>query len=163
MAKSLVVYYSLTGNTRLVAEEIANSIKADLLEIKPVNEINPKGSLKFVWGGYQATMKKKPDLKPYEINPEEYDIIFIGTPVWAWTLTPPIRSFIGKHDLSNKKLALFMSAAGEGGKAMQKYKEVVSKSNILGDIMFQDPLLKSTEAAKHKAAKWAKEMIDKSK
>lgn len=159
MVKILVVYYSLTGNTRLIAEEISKTVKCNLLEIKPVKEINPKGSMKFLWGGFQATMKKTPDLKPHEINPENYDLIFLGTPVWAWNVSPPIRSFIEKHDFSNKTLALWMCAGGEGGKSMQRYKETLKKSKILGEILFQEPKQKDTESAKQRASEWAKDII----
>ena len=62
--KILIVYYSLTGNTKYIAELIKEAINADILPIKPIKELNPKGTMKFIWGGAQATMKKKPKLEP---------------------------------------------------------------------------------------------------
>ncbi|MHA2009864.1 MAG: flavodoxin family protein [Promethearchaeota archaeon] len=83
MVKVLVVFYSLTGNTKLIAESIKDALDTDILELKPVKELNPEGGSKFFWGGYQSTMKLKPKLKDFDLNPLEYDLIIIGTPVWA--------------------------------------------------------------------------------
>jgi len=102
--KILIVYYSLTGNTRFIAETLQEKLKADIQEIKPKKDIKPKGAMKYFWGGYKATMKQKPSLEPIEKDPNNYDVIIIGTPVWAWTIAPPIRSFLSKYDLSDKKI-----------------------------------------------------------
>lgn len=159
MEKVLVVYYSLTGNTKLIAEAIAESINSDVLELKPVKEISANGSMKYVWGGYQATMKKKPKLKVFDTNPLEYNLIFLGTPVWAWTYSPPIRSFLSMFDLSEKNVALWTCSAGDGIKAMNRFKEALKKANIIGEIRFQEPKQNETEVAKEKVASWAKELI----
>ncbi|MFX1310455.1 MAG: flavodoxin family protein, partial [Promethearchaeota archaeon] len=88
MRKVLVVYYSLTGNTKMIAEAIAESIDSDILELKPVKELNAESGMKYFWGGFQATMKKKPKLEEFDINPLDYELIILGTPVWAWTISP---------------------------------------------------------------------------
>ena len=55
--KVLVIYYSLTGNTKLIAETIQNAIGADVQEIKPIKDLDPESGTRFMWGGMQATMK----------------------------------------------------------------------------------------------------------
>jgi len=60
MSKMLIVFYSLTGNTRFIAEAIAETINADVLELKPIKELKADSGMKYMWGGAQATMKKKP-------------------------------------------------------------------------------------------------------
>ena len=114
-SKILIVYYSLTGNTRFIAETIKDILKADIQEIKPIKDVKPKGAMKFFWGGYKATMKKKPELEPIEKDPKDYDVIIIGTPVWVWTIAPPIRSFLSEYDLSNKKVGFLCCHAGSPG------------------------------------------------
>jgi flavodoxin len=158
MLKILIVYYSLTGNTKIIAEAIAESINSDILEIKPVKELNAEGGSKFFWGGYQSTMKKKPKLKPFDINPLEYDLLFIGTPVWAWSLSPPIRSFLSKYDLTGKNVALWTCSAGDGVKAMNRFREALKDTNILGEIRFQEPKQHDPEASREKASVWAKQI-----
>lgn len=160
MLKVLVVFYSLTGNTKLIAEAIQKTANADILEIKPVKELKDEGSMKYFWGGFQAIMKKNPKLKPFDINPLEYDIIFIGSPVWAWRYTPPIHSFMKKYDLSGKNLALWMCSGGDGEKAMGRFKDALKSTNIIGDISFQEPLQKGSEEATENAIAWAKLIIE---
>ena len=158
MLKILIVYYSLTGNTKFIAEAIAESINSDILEVKPVKELNAEGGSKYFWGGYQATMKKKPKLKPFDIDPLEYDLIFIGTPVWAWTYSPPIRSFLSKYDLTGKSVALWTCSAGDGVKAMNRFREALKDTNILGEIRFQEPKQHGPETSREKASVWAKQI-----
>ena len=158
MLKILIVYYSLTGNTKFIAEAIAESINSDILEVKPVKELNAEGGSKYFWGGYQATMKKKPKLKPFDIDPLEYDLIFIGTPVWAWTYSTPIRSFLSKYDLTGKRVALWTCSAGDGVKAMNRLREALKDANILGEISFQEPKQHDPESSRERASVWAKKI-----
>ena len=66
--KSIVVYYSLEGNTKYAAEKIAGMIGADLLELKPVKSY-PTGKVgKFLWGGKSAVMAETPELEPDEFD-----------------------------------------------------------------------------------------------
>jgi len=157
--KILIIYYSLTGNTKYIAEIIKEATNADILPIKPIKELNPKGSMKFIWGGAQASMKKKPKLEPIEINPNDYDMIFIGTPVWAWTFSPPIRSFLAEYDLSGKSVALWICHGGGPGKTLEKLKDYIKNSDVLGELDFRDPLKNDPEGAKEKVLEWVKEIV----
>ncbi|MFX0060431.1 MAG: flavodoxin family protein, partial [Candidatus Heimdallarchaeota archaeon] len=90
-----------------------------------------------------------------------YDLIFLGTPVWAWTFTPPIRSFLSKFDLSGKKIAIWTCSAGNGHKAMERFKKALNGLDILGDIRFQVPLQSNPEEVKKEAINWAKQIVEK--
>ncbi len=159
MTKILIVYYSLTGNTQFIAEALRDSIDADILELKPVKELNPESGTKFMWGGFQSTMKKKPELMEFDINPLEYDLIILGTPVWAWNISPPMRSFLSMFDLNSKNVALLMSHAGDGVKAMGRFKEILKEANIIDTISFQMPLKKDSDENKEKAIAWIKGIV----
>ena len=156
--KNLIVYYSLTGNTQFIADSIKEAIDADVQVIKPIKDLNPNSGSRFLWGGMQATMKKKPELEPLKYDPSDYDMIIIGSPVWAWTISPPIRTFISNYDLNEKDIALWMCCAGDGSKAMNRFKEELKNANIKGKIIFQEPLNKNTDEEKSKAMKWAKSL-----
>ena len=160
MPKTLIVYYSLTGNTQFIAEALRESIEADILELKPIKELKADSGTRFMWGGYQSTMKKKPKLMDFDINPLEYDLIILGTPVWAWNISPPMRSFMSKFDLTGKKVALWMCHAGDGVKAMSRFKEALKCANIVESISFQDPLKKDSDTNKEKAIAWIKGVVN---
>ena len=156
MSKILIVYYSLTGNTQFIAEALRDTIEADILELKPIKELKAGSGTRFMWGGYQSTMKKTPKLMDFDINPLEYDLIILGTPVWAWSISPPMRSFLSKFDLTGKNVALWMCHAGDGVKAMERFKEVLKDANIVENISFQEPLKKDSDENKEKAKDWIK-------
>jgi len=153
--KKLVAFYSYEGNTKLIAETIAKAIDADLLEIKPKKEMSSKGFMKFMWGGSQVYMKKKPELKPFENNLDEYDLILIGTPVWAWTHSPTIKTFMEEHLPSGKKMAFFCCHEGNPGKTFEKMTEMAKGNEVLGSMEFFAPLKKDKEKALQSAKNWA--------
>ncbi len=159
MEKILVVYYSFEGNTKFVAEQIAKTLGADTLELRPKNEIKTKGFLKYVWGGSQILMKKRPELESFDKDPKDYDIIFIGTPVWAWNYAPPVGTFLDNTDLKGKKIALFSCHGGQNAKTFDKMKEALEKSTILGEHDFFEPLIKDKEENAKVAQQWATDIV----
>jgi|LGOV01.1.fsa_nt_gb flavodoxin len=132
--KTLIVYYSFEGNTEHLAEALAKHSGADLLALKPLKEKESKGFSKFVWGGYQAVMKKKPELKPYEFKASDYDLIVFASPVWAGTYAPPLRTFFENEDIIAKNVAYFYTHQGGPGKVKSLFDEVLVDNHILGSL-----------------------------
>jgi flavodoxin len=119
--KSLVVYYSRTNTTRKLAEKIAGEINADIEEIKP--KVNYQGKIGYVRGGKDAMSEKIIDLEELKYNPEDYDVVYIGGPVWASKAANPLISYLNQNSFSNVK---FFLTAGKSGfessfKQMEKY------------------------------------------
>jgi len=161
MAKTLVLYYSYEGNTRKIAEVIAKALSADIEGVKPIKEMKSKGFGKFLWGGSQVVMKKKPELKPLNINPDDYDTIFVGTPVWAFTYTPPVKTILETGILRNKKVAFFYTHEGGAGKTEENAKKVIEQDNTyLGGYSCVN-VAKDFERIKTEVIQWAKEMSEK--
>ena len=131
MSKTLVLFYSFEGNTKRVAELIASSIGADIEEIKPVKEMKSKGFSKFIWGGGQVVMNKKPKLKPLQVNLDDYKTILLGTPIWVGTFSPPISTLLENGYLKNKRIAYFFTHEGGADKAVEKVKAVIGKGKYL--------------------------------
>ena len=112
--KVLVLYYSLTSNTKTVAQEIANRLNADVEEITLVEPYDT---------AFQATIDRckadrengiLPEVKPLASDLANYDMIFIGYPIWFGTYAPPVASLLDKIDLSGKKVVPFCTF-GSGG------------------------------------------------
>ena len=158
--KKLVIFYSLDGNTKLVAETIAGAIGAGLLQLKPKNEIKARGLLKYFLGGMQVIFKKKPELLPLEKNPVDYDLIFIGSPVWASSYTPAVNSFFSNCKLSGKKIAVFCTLSGQSDKPLINMKKALTGNDIVGENEFIE-VVKNVNEVKAKAAKWANEVVSK--
>ncbi len=156
--KALVIFYSFEGNTRLIANNIACAINADLLELEVDQPSGPKGFMKYLWGGRQVVMNKTPRLRPFTKNFELYDIFFVGTPVWAFSYAPALKTFFSSGFLVNKKVALFCCHAGHQGKTLQKMKQALSASTVAAEMDFVDPLTRNTALQEKKARAWAKEI-----
>lgn len=112
--KMLVLYYSQTGNTKAVAEEIANKLGADIEEITMEDPYDPD---------FQATIDRclkereqdiLPTIHPVKADLANYDVIFLGYPVWFGTYAPPVITFLNGADLSGKKIVPFCTF-GSGG------------------------------------------------
>lgn len=157
--KSLVIYYSFEGNTRRIATAIAGAVGADSLELKTVDTAEPKGFMKFIWGGKQVMSGKMPELKPLEKNPADYDLLFIGTPVWAWTYTPALKTFFNNVKIEGRKIGLFCCHGGGKGKVLAKMREALNGNEILGEIDFVEPLRSKADEKARQAAEWAKGIV----
>lgn len=146
--KTAIVYYSMGGNTQLVAEKIAKQIGADIIRIEPEKAYPDKGLRKFIWGGKSAVMGEKPQLLPYELDATKYERIIIGTPVWASSFAPPIRTFVeeNKEALKGKKLAVFTCFSGGGAdKAIDKLKQCLGIPEFEAELILVDPKDKPLE------------------
>ena len=138
--KTIVVYYSMEGNTDLAAKEIASELDADTLRIYPVKAYPDSGFRKFLWGGKSAVMGDKPALEPYVFNAALYDRVIIGFPVWASNMAPPLRTFIRDNPLDGKRVAAFACQAGSGAeKAFGKLKKLMGMEDLEAELILIDP------------------------
>ena len=145
--KRALVYYSMSDNTEYVAQYIKERLNVDLIRLYPKKEYPNKGFKKFFWGGKSAVMGETPELEPYNFS-NKYDQVIIGSPVWAGTFTPPIRTFINdnKELLKDKEIAVFYSQSGEGNKkAIDRIKEYIGKDQLKASISIIDPKTKQSK------------------
>lgn len=119
--KQLVVLYSRTGVTKKVGLKLAEILKCDFEEI--IDMKNRDGPIGYLMAGKDATMKKLAKIKEIEKNPAAYDIVIIGTPVWAFTMAPAIRTYTTLNKENFKKVAFFCTSQGSGGKGPFKHME----------------------------------------
>jgi flavodoxin len=144
--ESLVVYYSRTGNAKFIAEKIAANIGADAEEIIDLKKRS--GPIGFLSGGKDATQGKETKIGETKFSSKDYNLIIIGTPVWSSSPTPAIRTYIKHNDLSGKKVAIFLTTTKQNQKALEKTKVLLSSSQIIGELMLEEPLKKKEEAEK---------------
>ena len=145
--KTLIVYYSLEGNTEYAARKIADGIGADLLRLVPKKAYADKGLAKFFWGGKSAVMGEKPALEPYSADLSAYDRILFGFPVWASNFTPPIWPFVADHlqEIRDKQIAAFACQSGGGAeKALAKLRRAVGIDTFEAEAVFIDPKQKQS-------------------
>lgn len=157
--KTLIVYYSLEGNTKYAAEQAAAFLNAELLELVPVKAY-PSGKIsKFFWGGKSAVMAEKPDLQPYTFDPSAYDRIIFGSPVWASNVAPPLRTFIRDNDLHEKRIAAIACQGGNGAqKAFAKLKDALGIAEFEAELILIDPKARPCEENTQKLRAFCKKL-----
>ncbi|MBO7672517.1 NAD(P)H-dependent oxidoreductase [bacterium] len=114
--KVLIAYYSHSGNTKSVAEKIQQLTGGDMFEIKPVKAY-PANYNDVV---NLAQTEKAQNFKPELIDNGDisaYDTIFVGTPVWWYTFSSPVRTFLVAHDFAGKTIMPFCTHGGGGASA----------------------------------------------
>ncbi len=141
--KTAVVFYSMGGNTEFAARELVSAgLDADMIEIRPEKAYPDKGFRKFFWGGKSAVMAEAPKLQPYSFDPDQYDRIVIGFPVWAGTMAPPVRTFAleQKEAIRGKRIAAFACQSGSGGeKALEKLRACLECPSFIASMILIDP------------------------
>jgi len=108
--KSLVVYYSFTGKTRLAAQAIAEALNATLVEVEERRPV----PMPFVYvsGGFRAFMNWGSKIKPLDVDLKQYERIIIGSPMWAYRPAPAINSFIYQTNFEGRSVIPFFTMGG---------------------------------------------------
>jgi flavodoxin len=106
--KILVVFYSRSGNTRRVAEEIRNNLNCDIEEV--IDTQDRSGAVGYMRSAIHAMRKTPAIIEEIKNNPANYDLLIIGTPVWNMKMSTPIRTYITQNHAT--KTAFFATASG---------------------------------------------------
>ena len=152
--KTAVIYYSYGGNCTLVADILKTELNADIFRIETLDNKRRRGLFLMLWGGGQVFKGIKPPLKPLSVDISAYDLIILGTPVWAGSPTPAIASFLSKTSISGKKIALFCCHGGGLSKTMEKLKALLSGNTIVGEIDFKYAAKMDKTELKQKIHEW---------
>lgn len=142
--KILVVFYSRTGKTGIVAEAIAQSLKADIEEIR-TNE-DRSGFIGFLKSGYEAVLGKLARIQPVGKNPGEYDLVLVGSPVWAGRLSSPVRTYLTLYGNKIRKAAFFSTCSNEEGRIFRDMEKLSGKP--IAKICVKDREIKAGEHIK---------------
>jgi len=146
--KTLIVYYSLTGNTEIAAKEIAKKYNADLVKLEDL-----KQRLKFVlyvYGSYCALKDKVWDIKSIDINLKDYSRVFVGSPVWAGSPVPAINTFLTNANFTGKEVIPFVTMGGRNpSKSIPKMSsKIISRGGrIAGSFAIQTGRKKPEEVS----------------
>lgn len=139
---TLIVWFSLNGNTEYAVGKIKEAICADDVRLVPVKTYPDKGFRKFLVGGGDVVSKKRPELEPYSVDPAKYERIIFATPVWASSYAPPIGTFVNDNldSLKDKRIAcVFCSAGGGAEKAVKKLRDALGIDSFEAELSLVDP------------------------
>lgn len=129
--KTLVLYFSRSGNTRELATMIHKKVGGDIAEIKTVKPYPKDHKEATEQVKKELASGFKPELQPLTINIAQYDTVFIGSPCWFSHISTPVSSFLLQNDMSGKTLIPFMTHGGSGlGQIASHIRELCPKANV---------------------------------
>lgn len=118
MNKKLVAYFSASGRTAKVAEELASELGADIYEIKPEVKYT-KADLNWMNKKSRSSVEMnnksfRPAIITGDVDVSGYDMVYLGFPIWWYVAPTLINTFLEAYDFSGKKIALFATSGGSG-------------------------------------------------
>ena len=113
-AKTLVAYFTLTGNTQKAAQIVAQETGADLYQIELVTPYPSEYKEQIQLAKKELNEGTLPAIKPWPENIGEYDVVFVGSPVWWGTMATPVRTFLKSGALKGKTVIPFVTHGGGG-------------------------------------------------
>lgn len=134
--KILVVYFSHSGNTREIANQIKAATGGDVFELQPVKAYPEDYQTVVDQAKEEISSNYKPELKTKVGNIDSYEVIFIGSPNWWSTIAPPVSSFLSDYNLSGKIIVPFITHGGGGlAQCVSDIKALCPNSNVLEGLV----------------------------
>ncbi|MER9040361.1 flavodoxin [Mesorhizobium sp. M0817] len=143
--KTLVAYFSRSGNTRVVAGQVSRALRADLFEIEPERPY-PDDYFETVEQAKQETARGyEPPLKTNLADIAQYRTVFLAFPIWGMTAPPVVRSFLAAHDLSGKTIISLITHGGYGlGDSLSVVASKARRANLVEGFSMQAPQERQT-------------------
>ena len=152
LGKVLIVYYSLSGHTKDIAEKIAVKTGADLFEIK-TKEPYPTGAKLYTTAKKEIKNKQYPAVEALP-DVADYDVVFVGAPVWWYTMAPPLFSVLEQVDFQGKKVVPFSTQGSNIGKFFEDFAATAKNATVLQRADFNNMDKKYDQQVEAKVADW---------
>lgn len=136
MTKTLIVYHSRSGTTRRVAQALARRLGADLDEIRIVQPL--AGAAGYAMCALEALTALTPALRPARRDPAAYDLVVVGTPVWFWSLSSPVRSWLTAHRITHGRVAFFCTMGSSGARRVFATMAALARRAPVGTLALTD-------------------------
>lgn len=151
--KILTVYYSLSGHTAFAAKEIQAAAGGDIVSVEMEKPYSGSYFRTLFSAGFDILTGKKPSLKN-KIDISGYDVIFAGGPVWWFTVTPPLASFLNGHDFAGKTLIPFCTQGSNKGKFFENFYKNAKNAKIFEGIDFAAKEFQNKDSMQAKLQEW---------
>ncbi len=147
--KAVVVYFTVSGHTQAAAESVAAALGADLVRIEAAKPLPSNMFALLAVGGFAATMKRAWTARPAALKFGDYDLIIIGTPIWAWSFNPVVRGWLHANPIPAEiPFAAFATVGGPIGFGAFDEMAAIAGRTPLATMTIHDADRKSGEDAR---------------
>jgi flavodoxin len=153
--KTVMLFYSRTKKTALVAKTLAQEVKADTIEVTDLN--SRMGPLNYLKASVDALRENKTLINPETVDLSDYGLVYMGSPTWAGKPAPAIITLIDQLDLQGKDVILFATMGSTGGNnVIERMRE---KIEARGARMVHSFLVKTGSKKMEELAEEVKEIV----
>ena len=157
LGKVLVVYYSLSGHTKQIAEIIKQETNADVYEIKTVEKLDTTPWF-YMTLREQLKEKKYPEIQQDFPDFSKYDVIFVGAPVWWYTMATPLYSFLQKADFDGKRVVPFSTQGSNFGTYFEDFAAQVKNADLQISQAFNNLPKEYQQEERNKVVQWLNQL-----
>lgn len=151
--KTLIVYYSLSNHTKDIAERIQKNLGGDIYEIKTKEKIKTTPWF-YLTLKRQLSEKKYPELSGAMPDFSKYDTVFVGGPVWWYTMSTPMYSFLQQANFAGKKVVPFSTQGSNYGTYFEDFAKMAKNAKLQKEASFNNMPEKYNSAVDNKIAAW---------
>lgn len=158
----LHVFYSLEGNCRALSAAMVGATGGEIAALRPVRPVPEKFFGKYYAGCKGALLRERWELAPPLPETAGRELAFVGGPVWAWNMAPPLREFLAGRDWSGVRMALFVMCRGVGGFALPAMRALAERGGgtVVGVGTFMDLRMGDGKKTLSRAVDWARRMLE---
>lgn len=154
--KILVAYFSHSGNTRVIANQIHDRVGGDIFEIKTVDSYPQDYEAVKAVAMKELNEGSRPALATHVDNIDSYDVVFVGYPIWWGTMPMPVESFLTGYNFSGKTIVPFSTHEGSGlGSSVRDIKALCPQSTVREGLAIQGG---SVNTAQNQVSSWLQGM-----
>ena len=143
--KILIVYYSLSGNTRTLATRLAEDVGADIEELR-CNRYQ-RGFLSYLRAGYDSWKGETPTIEPLSHEPAQYDLVVVAGPIWTWRAAPPLRVWLTQERERLPRIAFLLTHGGSGAETSLRELEEIAGQAPVASLVVREADIKSQNFA----------------
>lgn len=152
----LVAYFSHSGNTRVIANQIHESVGGIIFEIVAVDPYPSDYDEAVEQARKELREQYRPKLKTKVENVESYNVVFVGYPNWWGTIPMPVATFLSEYDFSGKTILPFCTNEGSQlGRSVTDIKELCPRSTILDGLAVRG---RNVKKAENEVSEWLREV-----
>lgn len=152
----LVAYFSRSGNTRIIANQINDNVHGDVFEIAAVDSYSSDYNEAVERARKELSEQYRPKLKIKVENMESYNVVFVGYPNWWGTIPMPVATFLSEYDFSGKTIVPFCTNEGSHlGRSITDIKKLCPQSTIFNGLAVRGGDVKKAQNA---VSEWLREV-----
>lgn len=151
--RALIVYYSRTGMTKRACEALAEELRTaghEAVTEELIDKTNRGGILGFMRGGRDAVLRRPTEIEPVQSDPMAFDLVVIGTPVWAATCAPAVRTFCAQFAGKLPRVAFVATMGGSGASGAYKAMQACCSAAPVTTLTLTDKAIRTGDAQKYR-------------